>query len=290
MAIHYRVYGNGGVGGAPIDYSTVLATVSGTSWVTPALALGSNWLFGVRAFDTVSGLEELNTDATTRVIVDGNGADASGRPGSPLAIAADPQANGTVLVTWTFLPTPGLALPSLFKIWLSSAGTFLSPRYWTPHYWAPSWWSGKFWLSAGAASVPGGAYFSDRFYASRYFAPVYLSHVVAAGPPTSGGAYFGTSYFARSYFAPVYWPHGFVSTAPPVVNFGTVPAATVPYQATVVNYGVTLSGLTDRQLYAIGVRASNGFDDPNVTNTLVLGLAAGPEAVQLLTATATFQE
>ncbi len=61
MATAYHVYANTG-GGDPIDYSSVVDTTATLTYPTSALSYPGTWSFGVRAFDTVSGLEEQNLD------------------------------------------------------------------------------------------------------------------------------------------------------------------------------------------------------------------------------------
>jgi len=68
MATQYRIYKNDGAGG-PIDYGTVVATVtSGTTYDTAPIATGSDVRFAVRAFDSLSTQEEKNVDAFVRIV------------------------------------------------------------------------------------------------------------------------------------------------------------------------------------------------------------------------------
>ena len=61
MATEYHVYTNSGAAIRSIT-RTPAATVSALTWTSAALAYPGNWSFGVRPFDTVSGLEEQNLD------------------------------------------------------------------------------------------------------------------------------------------------------------------------------------------------------------------------------------
>jgi len=97
----YHVYAGDGAGG-PVDYATPLATVAGTTWASPPLAMPSDNKFAVRAFDDVTGLEESNVDAQVRIRVDAAGNDISGLPNAPLGLAARPTANGGARVTWAY--------------------------------------------------------------------------------------------------------------------------------------------------------------------------------------------
>lgn len=130
MSVKYHVYGNGG-GGGPVDYATPLATVDGASWSTPALAPGSDWRFGVRAFDDATDLEESNVDAAVSVRLDAAGADATDRPLPPRLVTATAAAGGPVRVDWCY-PIAAARLPwrpTGFRVY---AGT---P---TPNYAAPA--------------------------------------------------------------------------------------------------------------------------------------------------------
>ncbi len=131
MSVSYHVYGNAG-GGGPVDYTTVLATTSATTWSSAPLADSSSWRFAVRAFDTVTSLEERNVDAAVSVIVSAAGTDATNVPPPPHCVTATPAAGGMVRVNWTYpaaivARTP--ATPTAFHVY---AGTTGSPSYTTP--------------------------------------------------------------------------------------------------------------------------------------------------------------
>ena len=81
----------------------MLATVSGTSWSTPALDAPSDWRFGVRAFDTVSGLEEQNVDAAVEIVVSAGGTDVSNVP-QPVSLATATALAGTAAAVHWFYP------------------------------------------------------------------------------------------------------------------------------------------------------------------------------------------
>ena len=72
MAISYNIYANDGMGG-DVDYSTPIATTSDLTYATGPLATPSDNTFAVRAFDTASCIEEANTDARVRIILDASG-------------------------------------------------------------------------------------------------------------------------------------------------------------------------------------------------------------------------
>jgi len=122
MAIQYHVYENDGAGG-PIDYSTPVATVSGLSWLSGTLAAGSDTSWGVRAYDTVSGLEEANLTATARVRLDAGGNDVTAVPNAPRAITTRAGAAGTAIVEWVYVAAGESAAPTGFRVWLTAGGT-----------------------------------------------------------------------------------------------------------------------------------------------------------------------
>lgn len=115
MPISYHIYANDGRGG-PVDYARPIATVGvppgspvGT-FLTGALAAPSDNLFAVRAFDDASGVEEANTDARVRVVIDEQGRDVSGRPNSVVGLAARWTVGDVALVSWGYT-TPGQGGP-----------------------------------------------------------------------------------------------------------------------------------------------------------------------------------
>lgn len=125
MATQYHVYGNDGAGG-PIDYGTVLATASALTWDTSALTAGL-WRFGVRAFDTVSGLEEANVDAVVDIAISAGLADVSAVPAAPAGLTAAATAGGGAHIAWTWPPSRG-PQPTGFHVYLGSP----TPSYGSP--------------------------------------------------------------------------------------------------------------------------------------------------------------
>lgn len=112
---HYHVYANQGDGG-PIDYSTPVATTDGLEWTTQPLAAGE-WRFGVRAFGSVSGLEEENVDAAVLIIVDPSGADITNRPAPPFGLRLRNETGGRVIAEWTHPGGVGAERPTGFNIY-----------------------------------------------------------------------------------------------------------------------------------------------------------------------------
>jgi hypothetical protein len=102
-ALRGRVYSNGGTGG-PVDTSAAYAGPVDTPYTTGTLTPG-DWTFLVRVFDSGSGLEEGNLEATFRVLIAPDGSDATGVPRAPTGLSARPDAAGTLAVSWVyFLP------------------------------------------------------------------------------------------------------------------------------------------------------------------------------------------
>ena len=128
MAIVYQVFSNNGAGG-PIDYSTVIATVSGASYTTGALVPSGDYRFAVRAMDTATGLAETNTQASVRVTLDAAGNDIGRVPNAPFAVAARATSGGGCQVTWSYLAAVQARMPTGFLVYLT-AGT--SPSLTTP--------------------------------------------------------------------------------------------------------------------------------------------------------------
>lgn len=124
MAILYNVYANDGLGG-PVNYASPIATTSALSWTSGPLAPSSDNTFVVRAFDSTTGLEEANTEALARIILDPTGNDASSRPNAPSALVARAIAGGSCLASWAYTPTGQGGWPTAFSVFLaagSSAG------------------------------------------------------------------------------------------------------------------------------------------------------------------------
>jgi hypothetical protein len=119
MATNYRIY-SGGMSGGPVDYSTPVATVSGLSWATPALPANAVVTYAVRAFDTVSGLEEPNVDARVTIRVNAAQADITGLPNAPTGLTATPAAGATARVAWQYNPGGQGGVPTGFRVYVGT--------------------------------------------------------------------------------------------------------------------------------------------------------------------------
>ena len=122
MATEYHVYANTGAGD-PIDYSSVVDTTATLTYLTSALSYPGTWSFGVRAFDTVSNLEEQNLDCAVTIVLDALGNDITNRPAPPSGLRAFALAAGSIRVEWYYPPTSGAKAPSGFHVYTGTAGT-----------------------------------------------------------------------------------------------------------------------------------------------------------------------
>ena len=122
MAISYNIYANDGKAG-DVDYSTPIASTSDLTFATGTLATPSDNTIAVRAFDTVSGIEEANTDARVRIILDASGNDITAQPNAVVGLSATPTVGGTCWVSWGYVPTGQGGAPSLFNVTLTTGTT-----------------------------------------------------------------------------------------------------------------------------------------------------------------------
>jgi hypothetical protein len=118
MALTYNIYSNGGTGG-PVDYSTPIATTTGLSFAAGPLASPSDNTFAVRCLDPSTNLEEANTDARVRIVIDANGLDVTGRPNPPDTLVVRPTASGGCRINWAYGPAGQGAPPSGFYVYLT---------------------------------------------------------------------------------------------------------------------------------------------------------------------------
>jgi hypothetical protein len=125
LSVSYHVYANGGVPGTPIDWTSIVATTASLSWTSAALLASTSWRFGVRAFDTVTGLEDQSVDAQIEITLDGSQADVTGLPPAPSGLSASATSNGGYRVEWAWTSP---STPTGFKIYLGTP----TPDYSTP--------------------------------------------------------------------------------------------------------------------------------------------------------------
>lgn len=122
----YRVYSNGGTGG-PVDYGTPIASVDSLSYQTGPLSAPGDYTFAVRAFDPVTGLDDGNTDARTRIVLDAAGADLGGVLGPPRSVAVSRRPGGAAEVSWTYRRGKGETGPERFSVDVKPAGGSEAP-------------------------------------------------------------------------------------------------------------------------------------------------------------------
>ena len=128
MSTSYHVYANAGAGD-PINYASPVATVSGLTWSTASLTYPGSWSFAVRAFDTVTGLEEENLDASVTLVLDATGQDITNQPLAPTGVRVLPLAGGSVRVEWFYPVVNRAKIPTGFHVYIGSRGT---PDFATP--------------------------------------------------------------------------------------------------------------------------------------------------------------
>ena len=119
--------------GGAIDYSHAITTVpaatvgSVLSFEGKALDSPSDNLFAVRAFDDVSGVEEANTDARVRVVIDADGRDVSNRPNAVVGLAARWTIGDACLASWSYDPSGQGGPPARFIVTSACAGITAIP-------------------------------------------------------------------------------------------------------------------------------------------------------------------
>ena len=119
MAISYNIYANDGQGGL-VNYLTPVASTSSTTQVVGPLAAPSDNSFAVRSFDTASGIEEANTDARVRIVIDPAGNDVTARPNPVVGLSATPTAGATCWVSWAYVSKGQGGPPSGFNVSLTA--------------------------------------------------------------------------------------------------------------------------------------------------------------------------
>lgn len=118
---------NTGAGDA-VNFTTPAATVSGLSWTSPALAAPGTWKLAVRAFDTVSGLEEANVDCAVTVVLNASAQDVTGQPAAPVGLRAFSLAGGSVRLEWFYPVVNRAKVATGFHVYTGSG----APNYSTP--------------------------------------------------------------------------------------------------------------------------------------------------------------
>jgi hypothetical protein len=123
----YHVYANTGIGD-PVSYVSPVATVWTTSWTSPPLSGSGTWSYDVRAFDSLTGLEEQNIDSAT-INVDASGNDVTNTPAAPVSLSVLARAGGSIRVDWAYPRISAGSAPTGFHVYKGSSG---SPDYSNP--------------------------------------------------------------------------------------------------------------------------------------------------------------
>lgn len=118
MAVAYRIYSNHGNGG-PVDFSAPIAITAGLTYSTGPLGLSTDTTFVVRAYDTVTGIEEANTGPGVQIAVGADGTDASSLPNATHALTLSPAAGGGARVSWAYAPAGSFGTPTGFSVYLT---------------------------------------------------------------------------------------------------------------------------------------------------------------------------
>ena len=99
-----------------VDYSAPLATVTSLSYVCSPLLNSTDSTFAVHAFDQVNQMEEANSDARIRLILDNQGSDVTAQPIAVEAVRLVPSLGGGGRVSWTFISSRRADPPTNFLI------------------------------------------------------------------------------------------------------------------------------------------------------------------------------
>lgn len=128
QTVAYAIYANTGAGD-PINYNSPIATTLTTTYTTSPLSYPGVWEFGVRAYYTISGLEEQNLDCSTTIILSATGQDITDVPGPPSGLRALAMTGGAVRVEWVYGQATGPTAPSGFHVYIGTTGV---PNYASP--------------------------------------------------------------------------------------------------------------------------------------------------------------
>jgi hypothetical protein len=133
MSIVYNVYANDGRGGL-VNYAAPIGTTASLTFNPPALAAPSDTTFVVRAFDTSVGIEEANTQARVRIVIDANGQDVTAIPNAPGALFVRATQGGGCLATWAYNPAGQAGPPAGFSVFLTpgTAAAYTTPTATVP--------------------------------------------------------------------------------------------------------------------------------------------------------------
>lgn len=117
-----RIYMGDDAGG-PVDYSAPFAETAADNAALPPLAPGGSRRVAVRFRDSVTGLEELNADASIILYVSDAGMDVSVVPAAPAGMEVRETGPGLALVTWQYNFRPGDNIPEYWYIYATPGDT-----------------------------------------------------------------------------------------------------------------------------------------------------------------------
>ena len=173
MAIVYRIYAStpSAPPGGVIDELTPVATVSALpwSWTGSPIPVGFVVSYAVRAYDTVSGLENPDISSVLTVATRPDGSDPASFPLPPTAVSAVPGPGGTARISWAASGVQRAQWPLDWRVYIG----ITNPSYTTPAIIVP------------AGPYPGRA--TSRFYATISGLSVGLSYVVAVRGHVAAG-------------------------------------------------------------------------------------------------------
>ena len=137
--ICYRVYANQGLGD-PINYAIPVSIVTNLNWTSGSLNVPGQYKFGVRAFDSATGLEDQNVDTALLLSLDAAGNDVTKVPSPPVGLRAFPKAGGAVRVEWVCPISDPSSQPDGFHVYI----TLGSPVNYSEPATTVPWSSGRF--------------------------------------------------------------------------------------------------------------------------------------------------
>lgn len=186
MAIVYRIY-KGDAAGGPVDYATIVATVTGLSHVAAALPLSSTTRFAVRAYDNVTGIEHDSVDAEVAITVNSAGGDASDTPGPVRFLRARATANASIVVEWSHDGPDDATAPAGFRVYAGAPTVSYASPLATVTYWG----RGRAYRATLSGLTGGSTYqIAVRPYnaaGEQTTSPIVTATADATGPPAPEG-------------------------------------------------------------------------------------------------------
>lgn len=117
-----RIYIGDNAGG-PVDYSAPFGETAADNIALPPLGPGGSRRVAVRFYDSETGLEEINTDASILLSVSISGLDTSVVPAAPAGMEVRETGPGLALVTWQYNYRQGDNIPEYWNIYATPGNT-----------------------------------------------------------------------------------------------------------------------------------------------------------------------